>query len=655
MLLRAALFFLLASGLSAQDFSKLPEWARTVAQDAAREKAPTDAEAWVLLDRTEIAYTGSGEIRLHHLRLVQVLQEKGTGAGGYAIQGLGGKATKVKKLKGWNLRPDGEMVRLDKDEILTFDADAGGQLSTDFVTAAHLDRVEKGSYVAFEAQEVIRHPLGPIGGEFVMEGYPVRRWELSLAKQEGWFTNLKAVDTRMETIHFAPWLGQVEITPNQSIRVWNVPALPKYEGAVPPARNVLPRVIVQFQDPTLRETPSGRSWDTLAQWYHATYLAKCAPTLPEGLQAPEGRAGLEALTTWMGRELRYRQVYLTSERGWVPEEAKEVHRRRLGDCKDLTACLIAGARKLGFEAAPVLALIEEGEIEGDEPVSFAFNHVITAVRLNASLGLPAEVQTPRGLFLLVDPTSRITPLGRLHSGHRGGRVLICTAEGGAWAAVPAAAVERPATRLELEGAVAASGKLTGILTVLEESNHLGLRSSLLQGGPDSLKSALQSLLDLPPTGTFKVEESGDPLDLGAPFRVRLKVDHPDWFRHEGSEWVLRPYGVPGHADLIQKPGEARRFPVWLENWTKWSFKARLSMPGVFTPVKAANSLETPLRAARSSASAESGQLLLSLDLDRRPARFGFENREEGVKTQKRDRNQWKLFLEEFGSFKPGAP
>jgi hypothetical protein len=234
-------------------------------------------------------------------------------------------------------------------------------------------------------------------------------------------------------------------------------------------------------------------------------------------------------------------------------------------------------------------------------------------------------------------------------------VLICTAVGGIWAAVPPAAVERPATTVDLEGAVAASGRLSGTVTLLEESNHLGLRSSLLQGGQDSLKSALQSLLDVPPTGSLKVEESSDPLALAAPFKVRVRVDHPDWFRREGSEWVLRPYGVPGYADLIQKPGEARRYPVWLENWTRWTFKAKLAVPGSFLPVKAANTLDTALRVARSAASAEPGKLVLSLEVDRHPARFGFDTREEGVKAQKRDRNQWKLFLEEFGSFKPGAP
>ncbi|MBK8724987.1 MAG: hypothetical protein IPL96_02740 [Holophagaceae bacterium] len=656
--MRPALLLLLATGavLGAQDFGRLPDWARAAAQEAAKETPPAGAEAWVLLERTEIAYAGVGEIRKRHQRLVQVLTEKGTEAGVHAIHGLGGKASRVKKLKGWNLRPDGELVKLDQDEIVTVDSDSGSELSTGLLTGAVLNRVVRGSFVAFESQEVIRHPLGAVAMDLVMEAYPIRRWELTLAKKEGWFTDLKAVETRITTRHFEPWIAQAEILPGQSVRIANVPGLPQKEGAVPPWRNVLPQVSVAFLDPALASAPSVATWDTLATWFHGVYMAKCAPSLPTGFQAQGGQPGLAALVAWMARELRYRQVYLSPERGWIPEAAQEVHRRRLGDCKDLSVCLIAGVRQLGFEAFPALALIGDGELEEGEPVNpFAFNHVITAIRLPATLGLPAEVETPKGRFLLVDPTSRTTPLGRLHAGHEGRKVFVCTGDGGFWAAVPQAAIERPGTALVLDGSIQAAGRLVGTLTILEDADHLSLRSALLQGGRPALDSAVQAVLDLPPNGSFKVEEAGDPLALGVPFKVRVRVEHPDWFRREGSEFVLRPYGVPGSADLIQKPGEARRYPVWMGLVTHWSFKAHLAVPGAFAPVKASNQLETPLRMARSEAKAGPGTLDLSLDLDRRKARYGFEAREEGVKLQKRDRNQWKLFLEEFGSFKPGAP
>ena len=126
-------------------------------------------------------------------------------------------------------------------------------------------------------------------------------------------------------------------------------------------------------------------------------------------------------------------------------------------------------------------------------------------------------------------------------------------------------------------------------------------------------------------------------------------------RHEGSEYVLHPYGVPCAGDLIQKSGEPRQFPVQMGRDAHWSFKAHLEVPGSFAPVKPANAFETPVTVGRSEAKSAPGTLDLSLDLGRRRARYGFDLREEGVKVQKRDRNQWKLFLEEFSAFKPAAP
>lgn len=657
----AALVVLAAAGLCgrhlpAQDLGRLPDWARAAAEEAAREAAPAGADAWVLLDRTEIAYTGAGEIRKRRLRLVRVLQEKGVSAGVFELRGLGGKARKVKKLRGWNLRPDGELVKLDQDEIVTFDPDSGDNLSSNLATGAVLQRVVRGSFVAFESLEVIRHPMGAADVESVMDEHPVRAWELVMAKQGGWFTDLKDVETRITTRHFEPWIPRADLRPGQSVRALNVPGLPVREGGAPPARNVLPRVEIAFLDPLLASAPSLRSWDTLAQWFHGVYQARTAPVLPDGLSPAGGARGLGSFSAWMSRELRYRQVYLAPERGWIPEEARDVHRRRLGDCKDLTACLIAGARQLGLEAFPTLASIGSGEVEEGESVTpFAFNHVITAIRLPASLGLAAEVETPKGRFLLVDPTSRTSPLGRLPEAHEGGRVMVCTPEGAQWVTIPPGAAERPATSLDLDGAVLPAGKLVGSLTILEEADHLGLRSALLTGGREALESALKSVLDLPLNAAFQVEESGDPFALSAPFKVRVKLEHPDWFRKEGSEYTFHPYGIPWPGDLIQKPGEARRYPVWLGSGNRWTFKAHLQVPGTFTPVKPANALDSPVRVARSEARSAPGTLDLSLELGRRRARYGFDAREEGVKVQKRDRNQWKLFLEEFGAFKPGAP
>ena len=127
----AGLLLLSAANLFAGwKISKLPDWAQAYALAATTEKPPEDAEAWVLLDRTEFAYMGNGEIRRRHFRLVQVLGEKGTGEGVYALHGLGGNSSRIKKLKGWNLRPDDTVTKVDRDDLVLFDSDNGSKVST---------------------------------------------------------------------------------------------------------------------------------------------------------------------------------------------------------------------------------------------------------------------------------------------------------------------------------------------------------------------------------------------------------------------------------------------------------------------------------------------------------------------------------------------
>ena len=134
------LSLLLAPALVAQSLSKLPTWAREPAMAALDEPAP-EADAWVLLDRTEFAYRGDGEIRKRHVRVVRVLTERGLDQGLFVAHGLGWKTSVLKRLKGWNLRPDGELETLERDYTVTV---AAGNRRADTLTVGQLPRVAKG-------------------------------------------------------------------------------------------------------------------------------------------------------------------------------------------------------------------------------------------------------------------------------------------------------------------------------------------------------------------------------------------------------------------------------------------------------------------------------------------------------------------------------
>jgi hypothetical protein len=642
MSLRAGFVVLLSLQLFAQDLRKLPEWAGRAAMAAEAEPAPDGTDAWVLLDRTEFAYVGDGEIRTHHMRVVRILDDRGLGEAVYFIGGLGGKASRVKRLKGWNLRPDGELTELDLDSAVTIDPDADGEITTAVATGARLPRVVRGSLVAFESMESLRHPMGPTAVTGIMQRYPIRRWELEAVTSGGWFTDLRKVAVRLDTRHLAPWIKAPEMIPGKLVRVQGVPAIPRHEGAAPHARNALPTVTVRFQDPDFHGGPPTDSWDALAAWVDVQYQ----PRFQSSGRVPSGNKGvlesLRAIHQWMAKELTYKQVYLSPERGWLPDPGPDVVRHRYGDCKDLTCCLLSEAKGLGLEVHPVMALIGHGFIEEGEVPSFAsFDHVISAVRLGETLGLPAEVVTPRGRFLLVDPTSRLTPLGWLPAYLRDRRVMLCTGGGADWLTVPEAAIQVPATLVTLDGVVDATGRCQASLTIRETADMLGLRAAMLHGGLKGLRDQLVAFLQLSPAATLDLGAVGDPLDLSGPFTVPAKVVQPEAVRREGREQILPDWGLPKVPPLIQKSGWTRQFPVLDDSQGTLEFRATYKLPFPLKPLLPAMDIQTPFRTLHWTVQAtEAGggsQLVLNCRETRRPVYFDFDTRDKGLLAWKGDR------------------
>ncbi|MDP1831405.1 MAG: hypothetical protein Q8K67_05055 [Geothrix sp.] len=636
-------------GAVAQDFNLLPEWARPHARAAALETPPSEADAWVLLDRTEIAYSGDGEVKTRRLKVIQILTERGLGYGTFFLGGLGGGASKVKRLKGWNLRADGALEKLDQDTVITLNASDDGSVSTRMVTAAALPRVAKGSLVAFESLEVFHHPMGPVASTGLLEDVPIRRWEMELVLKAGWFSSVQGVEMKLETRHFPPWIPKADVVPGQRVMVSNLPALPKGEEARPHAFNNLPAVYVRFLDPALKKSPSFQSWDAQATWIHAQYTARAQVTGGVDLAGKNPLDGLKAIHAWMGRDFTYKQVYLTPDRGWVPESAAEIGRKKYGDCKDLTVCLLAEAGSLGLGIHPVLARINEGEMEADMPPSLSFNHVIAGLRLSRTLGLSAEVETPGGRFLLVDPTDPATPIGKLSSAHRGRRVMICTEQGAIWAMVPDAAILQPHIRVELKGAAEPSGLLTATLRFVETSDKLGLRSAAMGSG--KLQEFIaRTLVDLPATGSVQLVSQSDPRDFSRPFEVVVKAVHPDGFHRIGQEGVLVAWGLPGMPPLIQRAGKPRIHPVVSRSADGWDYQGEVTFPLRVQPVLAEKAGETPFRSYAWTASVENlqqgGLLRLVYHQARKDAVWNPPEQEKGVSEWKKDRAIMRQILED---------
>ena len=654
-----ALMLAISQPLLARWSGKLPDWANVAIQKAEVGPAPPDADRWVILDRTEFAYVGDGEIRTHRFRVLKVLTDRGTDSGTFMLMGLGGGASKVKKLKGWNLRPDGEMEKLDSDNVIAIEklGDSNG-VDNSRLTGATLERVIKGSYVVFESLQSFHNPEGPVGMASVIEADPIFRWEFAAAKQEGWFTNLSNVKVAMDLRHFQPWIPSLKVVPDQEATADRVPAAPKNEKQTPWFWNTLPRIQIRFLDPSLHDSPALGTWDGLASWIEASYHQHAASAVLPGIQAGHDLAGLQSISGWMSQELVYKQVYLTPERGFMPLDATDVVRRRYGDCKDLSSCFLAAVRGAGFQAYPVLARIVEGRIEEDEPVfPGVFNHIISAVRLEKSMGLPGEVETPSGRFLLVDPTARFTPLGYLPGSHRGGRVMVCSGQKGTWVSIPDSAIEPSLLKVKLEGSVDAEGSLTGDVSLEETGDADGLRSAVLTMTPKDLSNfLLGSLLALPADGRLEIIGHNDPLDLSKPLRIDLKIVHPRGVVSSAGEANLDPMGVfrvqPG---VIQPAGQPRSFPVEENASNLLEVQAEILFLRHVQPLLPEKTLNGPFRDLSWSVKTESrglGSLVtLSMSSRRKQAYFGFGEQEKGVAAWSRYRKESRAFLDDALAFK----
>lgn len=627
------------------DLGRLPGWAQAPAREAALETPPAGAEAWVLLSRRELAYAGNGEVRIREFRLVKILRGRGLEEAGFVRRGLLEGASRIRELKGWNLRPDGELVKLEGRDKATFGDTAEASFDRRTAQVAQLRRATEGSLVAFEVEEAFTSLKDPWTCP-MMETHPVRRWELEASAGDG-------VGIQVRRLRFQPWLPAGE--GGAVVRVAQVPAQPLAEPASPFPHRQLPAVEVRFLDPRWAGTGILASWDSLAGWYQGIFAPKVLPVPGAG----PGPAGLQAVWRRLGRDLVYKQVYLSPERSNVPETSVEVARKGYGDCKDLTCLFLAQARAAGFEGFPVLARMQVGPVLDAEiagPARDTFDHVVAALRLETPLGLEAEVVTPKGRFLLVDPTDPFTPLGRLGPAHRDGKLLICLPGGGQWAAVPAGAVMAGAVTVTLKGTVDASGGLAGEARLLETGGLWGLRSRAQALTRADFRAYVEAeVLDQAINGKVEVLELGDPLDLERPFGVTLKLSGPGALGQQGSAWVLRtPLGLPGLPPAFAPAGRKRQLPVVSRRTGTVVLDATLELPAAVRPILAEAAGETSFRVLSWKAALEPEGRVLRLRVEerRKDAFFGPDELGAAEAAWRKDRALVRSLLEDGMAFRP---
>lgn len=300
-------------------------------------------------------------------------------------------------------------------------------------------------------------------------------------------------------------------------------------------------------------------WGDVARWYAGLTRDRYAltPELEAKLaQLTAGAASrldtLRAVHRWVAQDIRYVSIALGIG-GYQPRPPAEVFTTASGDCKDKATLFVALARRLGFEAYPML-VSARGEADRDLPSIRQFNHAIAAVRLD-------------GDWVFVDLTADLVPLGEVPPAAEGEFGLIVRDDGTAEeVTVPFTDAGDNLSHMIIEGSVDAGGRFDGTITrrvsgmmQYELRSHFA-RSFAERERREMAHSMASAVFD---------NASGDSLEI---FDGRALQAEPRIRLHATAERVLKPAAqgrifmlpLPNYAsfDLIAQleREEERRFP-----------------------------------------------------------------------------------------------
>jgi hypothetical protein len=204
-------------------------------------------------------------------------------------------------------------------------------------------------------------------------------------------------------------------------------------------------------------------WGDIARWYAQLSKDRYALTPELESKVKELVAGaktrddsLRAIHRWVAQDFRYVSLSLGLG-GYQPRTPASVLDTKYGDCKDKATLFIALARRLGFQAFPVL-LSSDGGVERTLPSISQFDHMIAAVaRPDASGGAQR--------YTFVDLTSDLTPWGELPPAEQGEFALVVHPDGrGEEVTLPLDSVSANRADFQLVGALSGDGVFTGRYT-----------------------------------------------------------------------------------------------------------------------------------------------------------------------------------------------
>jgi hypothetical protein len=587
-------------------------------QQAAAQKTPAydkAVPAVVLLDESVVTIGEDGRITTTSTYAVRLLKREGRSRA-VARELYMTDTGKVREIKAWLIRPNGEVKRYGKEQTLDV------SMSNDVYDESRLKIIDAST----EAD---------VGMVF---GYQAVTESRSLFSQSLWYfqDNLPVLQSRLQMTLPAGWsassvtFNHAKIDPatSGSTYTWELRDLPfiEDEPSGPSVGNLVPRVAVNYGPAASSPGSASRtfnSWADVSRWY--TELSDPQVTLDDALAGKARELTMNAKTELEKIQLIGRYVqnlqYISIQIGvgrFRPHSATEVFAKSYGDCKDKANLMRAMLKAVKIEAYPVLIFSgDPSYVREDWASPRQFNHCIIAVRVGPETKAPTVIEhAALGRLLIFDATDDNTPVGDLPSHEQGSFALIAAGGDGTLVRMPTTPPESNKLDRQAEVNLAADGSINA--TVKERSvgqSAVGERGMFRRLSRPEYTRVIENWITHGASGA-KISRV-DPSDNSADGRFNLDVEFTAGAYAQLMQdrlLVFKP-AIVSRLDWLPLTAASRKHPVVL-NSNAYTETVRVKLPEGFDvdempdPVK----FETSFGSYASTYEVKDGHLLFTRTL-----------------------------------------
>ncbi len=449
-----------------------PAWLRSVAQTSAP-AYDKEVPGVVLLNEQRVIVNSDGETMTTSMYAVRLFNRTGRAAA-RAVESYNTDASKIKEMRAWLIRANGDVKRYGKSETIDVaSASAGGGYYSEsrvrVIDAG--DDAEAGDVFGYEVTTEDKSFFTQFewrfqGGTGAFDGrLPALASRYTLTLPAGW----QAESVTFNHDKIAPVIAG-------STYAWELKNLAPIdpEPASPEVSALAPRIGISYFPSAGKQLAGGTftSWNDASRWLTNLMDAQAAPddAIANKARALTANAKTEydriaAISRYV-QNIQYVAISMNLGRGggYKPRSASEVFAKSYGDCKDKANLMRAMLKSINITS--YLVTIYAGDrtyVRDAFPSPQQFNHCIIAVKVSDDTKAATIITHPTlGRLLIFDATDETTLLGDLPEHEQDSFALIIAGADGTLVRMPATAPEANQTEriitaeLDAEGSIKAN-------------------------------------------------------------------------------------------------------------------------------------------------------------------------------------------------------